>query len=98
MDKEIECLVTGRVQRVMYRDFVQRQAKQLGIKGVVYNNRGKSVTVVAQGTEQILTIFIKLLNQGPLFSKVENVGITWRQPTNTYTNFKIYYRNLFDRI
>ena len=51
MEKRLECQVFGRVQLVMFRDFVTRKARARGIVGTVKNNPDGSVSVVAQGDE-----------------------------------------------
>ena len=35
--KQIECVIIGRVQLVMFRDFARRKARKLGIAGTVEN-------------------------------------------------------------
>jgi len=58
MIKEIECTITGKVQMVMFRDFIQRKARALNISGTVENGEDGSVRVVAQGDEKSLQTFI----------------------------------------
>lgn len=89
--REIHCVVTGRVQRVMYRDFVQRKARGLNLRGYVENKEDGSVVVVAQGSETDLERFIEHLHKGPFAAKVLNVNVTWRQPLEEFEGFKITY-------
>jgi acylphosphatase len=88
---EIECIVTGRVQMVMYRDFTYRKAQALGVVGTVQNQEDGSVKVTAQGTRENLTTLIELLNRGSVFSHVKNVDVTWREPSETFADFSIVY-------
>lgn len=80
--------VSGRVQGVFYRAFVQRNAQDLGITGWTRNEEDGSVSVFACGTEDKLAQLIKALHQGPLAAKVENVLV---EPTEiqTLTDFVI---------
>ncbi len=92
MHAEIECLVVGRVQMVMYRDFAKRKARALGLCGTVENLSDGSVRVVAQGSKEQLEKLITQLKRGPLLAAVEEVQTSWRQPTTTFQNFQILYR------
>jgi acylphosphatase len=88
---EVEFKITGRVQFVLFRDFTNRKANKLGLKGYVKNNKDGSVTVVAQGNLEQLKKLEQKLWQGSLFSKVENIEKFIRSPLNTYSDFKIKY-------
>ena len=57
--KRIECHIEGRVQMVMYRDFAMRKAKLLGLSGTVKNNDDGTVTLVAEGEEEQLGVYIE---------------------------------------
>ena len=89
--EEIRCIVTGRVQLVMYRDFAQRKARSLGIVGTVENLSDGSVEVVAQGTPDQLKQFIERLHEGSVLARVENVAVEWRTPTTHFDDFRIKY-------
>lgn len=89
--KEIECLVRGRVIGVMFRDFVRRQARRLGLTGTVQNLSDGSVRVIARGDESSLRQLVSYLERGSLWSKVEKVEVNWRQPTGEIDSFRITY-------
>lgn len=89
--KRIECVITGRVQLVMFRDFAQRKARKLGIVGTVENLPDGSVKVAAQGSAGNLLEFISCLKKGPLLAKVENVSVAWAEPMDSFEDFKIIY-------
>ncbi len=91
MKKGIECVVTGRVQLVMFRDFVKRNARSLGLVGTVQNLSDGSVEVVAEGDEKNLLKLIGVLYHGSLLSRVDDVKVLWREPTNVFSNFNILY-------
>jgi len=88
---EIECRVNGKVQQVMYRDFVQRKARDLHLVGEVANTPDWSVRVIAQGEEGDLEKLIEYLNKGPFLARVSSVAVTWREPSRTFTDFSIKY-------
>ncbi len=89
--QEIYCLVHGRVQLVMYRDFCTRKARRLGLVGYAKNLPDGTVEVLAQGAKDKLEQFIKKLERGSLLSRVDKVIVQWREPSATYGGFTIYY-------
>lgn len=89
--KEIKCKITGKVQMVMYRDFVQRKARGLGLVGSVENLHDRSVEVLAQGLEDDLYKLTEYLHKGPFVARVLGVDVEWRDPTEKFTGFKIIY-------
>lgn len=91
MKKEIKCNVRGRVQGVMFRDFVKRSAKTLGVFGYVKNLPDGSVEILAQGNEESLNKLIEKLHKGSMFSKVQDVEVNWREPQKEHSDFKITY-------
>ena len=91
MNKRVECVVTGRVQMVMYRDFTARSARKLGIVGTVRNCTDGSVFVVAEGEESALSQFLLLLRKGSVLASVEDVSASWSDATGEYTSFTITY-------
>lgn len=89
--KEIECLVSGRVTGVFFRDFVQQQASKLGLLGTVENLPGRTVRVVAQGDESSLRQLISCLERGSFWSRVDKVEVVWREPAPEFNGFRILY-------
>ena len=87
MEKEIEVVVTGRVQMVMYRDFAQRKAKVLDVVGSVQNFSDGSVHIQAQGEEKNLKEYVQLLEKGPMLSKVKNVEVKEQSKLGKYAIF-----------
>ena len=88
---QIKCCVTGKVQFVMFRDFVLRNARMLNLVGYVKNMKDGSVCIVAQGNKKQLTALTELLLQGPAFAKVQNVTEEWCDPIETFSDFHISY-------
>ena len=91
MQKRLECAVTGRVQLVMFRDFVTRKARARGIVGDVRNNPDGSVSVVAEGEEQKLEELLLLVRRGSVLSRVDDVRVTWGAPLGEFKSFDILY-------
>ena len=86
---ELRSIVTGKVQGVRFRDYVQVSATELGLLGYVRNLPDGTVEVVAQGMPDILKEFVEHLNEGSLLSKVESVSVEWGSATATYIEFSV---------
>lgn len=91
MMKEIECNIKGRVQMVMFRDFVKRKAKKLGLKGMVKNLKDGSVSIIAQGPKGDLEHFLKIIERGSFVSRIDSVKVDWREAREQYRNFEINF-------
>lgn len=87
----INVIVSGRVQMVMYRAHVQGAAHRLGIVGEVENLTDGTVRIHAEGERTRLEELIEELKRGSWLSKVENVAVTWTEPSGRYTEFSIRY-------
>lgn len=88
---QINCIITGRVQLVMFRDFTQRKARKFGIVGTVENLSDGSVKVIAQGVEENLLKLISYLKKGSILAKVENISVEWEEARQLFSDFKIIY-------
>jgi len=66
-------VVTGRVQGVGFRWFVEREAAQAGVTGWVRNREDGSVEVMATGTREQLSSLRAKLQQGPRAARVDEV-------------------------
>ncbi len=76
--------VTGRVQGVGYRYFVQELAQELGLRGYVRNLRDGRVEVLAIGTPETLQLARQGLQKGPMMSRVAEVV---EEPTTLDTRY-----------
>ena len=91
MFEEIEAIVSGRVQGVLYRDFVQARAVELGVVGFVENAADGTVRVVAQGAPDALKKLIGQLHLGSVLSRIANVAVTWRSSPRQFDDFSVRY-------
>ena len=67
-------LITGRVQGVGFRWFVQREAAELGLRGWVKNTDAGAVELVAAGSEAKLAELEEALREGSRGSRVDQVA------------------------
>jgi acylphosphatase len=84
---EIESIVTGKVQGVGFRDYVQSAASELNLFGYVKNQSDGSVQVVAQGEPESLRLFVEYLHEGSSLSQVAGVAVEWRTASQIYDDF-----------
>lgn len=88
---EIYCVVSGKVQNVRYRDYVQVSASELGLTGWVRNLSDGTVAVCAQGLPDNLKEFVEYLHEGSLNAKVEAVSVDWRTAKTAFDDFSIQF-------
>lgn len=67
--------VSGRVQQVGFRFYVQRSAKALGVAGHVCNLADGGVEVYMEGSEGALNELCKLLRVGPKYAVVTKLNV-----------------------
>ncbi len=82
-------LVSGRVQGVGYRNFAQKHASALGIKGYARNLDNGSVEVLAIGTIEALNELAGFLRKGPLWGEVRCVDEQEAPANSNYQTFRI---------
>jgi acylphosphatase len=91
MFSEVHCIVSGKVQQVAYRDFVQHTANEYGVTGWVRNKDDGTVELVAQGIPDDLKECIERFNTGSVLAHVVGVAVDWRTPEKLYDDFVVIY-------
>lgn len=81
-------LVSGIVQGVGFRYFVQRIADKLGINGWVINTFDGNVEIIAEGNIEVLENFIDRIKDGPRGANVSKLEIEDVKPA-FYKSFDI---------
>ena len=88
----VQATAYGHVQRVYFRDFTSRQARELGLTGFARNlPDGKAVEVQAEGERNKMERLIDHLKVGPPRAKVEKVVTDWAEYTGSYDDFSVRY-------
>jgi acylphosphatase len=72
-------LISGRVQGVGYREFVRRNALDLGLSGYAENLDDGRVEVVAEGARDDLELLLVRLRMGPAHAEVGELESIWGQ-------------------
>jgi len=89
MDRTVHVMITGIVQGVGYRAFVERQARALGLCGWVRNLRDGSVEAVFSGTPESVGQILDRCRSGPRLAMVEEVRVTERMPEGEMREFEV---------
>lgn len=87
--KHIKIRITGKVQGVSFRATTKAIADQMGVRGMIRNEKDGSVYMEAEGDDTSLEVFQEWCNEGPDRAKIENVEVTSGELKN-YRNFEIF--------
>ena len=85
----MRAIITGKVQGVRFRDYVQGVAGELGLVGYVRNQSDGSVFVLAQGDPDLLKSLVEYLNEGSSLARVDGVAVEWGTASVTYSDFSL---------
>ncbi len=89
MNSRAHIFVQGYVQGVFFRDHTRRWASSLGLTGWVRNLFDGRVEVLVEGDREKILSLIARLEEGPHFSKVEDVQVNWEEYKGEFDDFKI---------
>jgi len=84
-----EIIARGDVQRVGFRDAVQKIARNLELSGTVQNLEPYDVRIVAEGEEAALKEFVKAINIQDKPIRVQALETRWTAATGEFPYFKI---------
>jgi len=87
--ERLHAVVHGDVQGVGFRYFVQRKARQLGLRGWVRNNDDGTVELVAEGGRDELEQLKRALQEGPRMARVDRVETQWSNGTGNLSAFEL---------
>lgn len=88
MKKHIVIRITGKVQGVSFRYTTKVVADQMGVRGIVKNEKDGSLYLEAEGDDTLLEVFLEWCHEGPDRAKIEHVEVTPGVLKN-YENFEI---------
>jgi len=80
-------LVSGIVQGVGFRYFVQRRANQTGLTGIVRNLPGGDVEIEVEGEKRLIEDLVAQVATGPRSARVDRVDVTWDVPMKNFMRF-----------
>ena len=71
--KTLRVYISGAVQGVFFRKFLEEQANKIGVRGFVRNLEDGRVETFIEGDANDVNKMIELCRQGPKHSKVTNI-------------------------
>lgn len=81
--------VSGRVQGVGFRAYVQSNALQIGVTGWVRNVGYDTVEAVAEGTPAQIERFLVMVKRGPTGSRVDEAHEQREASTGEFASFGV---------
>jgi acylphosphatase len=82
-------VISGRVQGVGFRWFVQEAASREGVTGWVRNLPDGSVEAWVEGEEEAVTRVERAIRSGPRAAHVKHVDVDMEDPTGAHHGFSI---------
>ena len=90
-ERAVQCLVSGRVQGVGFRWFVQQEARRLGVRGDVRNLPDGRVEIRAVGAAEDVGRLLAAVGAGPTGSKPEDVVTRELSSTSSFEGFEVRF-------
>ena len=81
----------GHVQGIGFRYATVHLAAELSVCGFVRNEMDGSVTVVAEGPEDVLLALVCRVRSSQLGYYIMNESISWSCPTGEFKDFSVRY-------
>ncbi len=87
--RHLKLQILGKVQGVYFRAEVKNLAESLGLRGYAQNQEDGSLIVVAEGTNEDLSILKDWCKHGPDLAEVEELKEEWTDEFKDYPDFSI---------
>ena len=85
----VHIFISGKVQGVFFRQFIQEKVQELGLVGWVKNLADGRVEVLIEGDREKIDKILIYLKQGPPLSKVEGIDIGYEKYQGEFKDFSI---------
>ena len=82
-------IARGEVQRVGYRDVVERAARKMKLTGIVENVKPYDVKIICEGNKTSIDSFIKLIDIKEHPIEVEELEVSFEDATGDFDYFEI---------
>ena len=73
--KTIRAYITGQVQGVFFRKFLEEKANELNVRGYCRNMEDGRVEVVAEGRDENVNEMLEVCKKGPAHGEVTDIQI-----------------------
>jgi acylphosphatase len=87
MDKRAKIIVTGRVQKAGYREYVDEKAFDLGLRGHVKNLDDGTVEIICEGQPEKIVRLTEKVNLQRYPIRVDRLETEMSEPTGEFTDF-----------
>lgn len=81
--------LSGFVQGVGFRRYIQKQAQGMAVGGWVRNLPDGKVEMLLQGERQEVEMVIEACRQGPFLAEVDEVEIEWEEVLQEFNDFSV---------
>jgi acylphosphatase/uncharacterized coiled-coil DUF342 family protein len=89
MKKRAEIIISGRVQKAGFRNFIDELAFDMCLTGYVKNLNDGTVQIICEGEEELLREFAIKINIVQYPIRVEHVDVAYTEPIGEYKTFEI---------
>lgn len=89
MEKRVHMIVSGLVQGVGFRMFIEMGARELGLCGWVRNRTDGTVEIDAEGREEALLELFNLAKKGPAHSRVTLIRQEEKRVERNFKDFTV---------
>ena len=73
--KSVRVHISGTVQGVMFRKFIEEQANLIGVRGFVRNLGDGRIEVIMEATDDKVNHMIEICKQGNVHAKIRDVEV-----------------------
>lgn len=73
--KTLRIYISGTVQGVMFRKYIEEKANKIGIRGFVRNMEDGRVEVVAEGVDERVAAMLDICKKGTVHAMVRDVEV-----------------------
>jgi acylphosphatase len=87
-----ELRIYGKVQGVFFRANTQKEAERRNLTGWVMNKTDGTVQAVVEGETEKVEQLVEWAHRGPAAARVEDLDVTWSDPTEEFESFDIRYQ------
>ena len=71
--KTVKIFISGRVQGVFFRGFIEKEAKERKLKGFVRNLDDGRIEIVVEGEDRKVNEMVEKCKEGPRHSEIRSV-------------------------
>jgi len=82
-------IISGIVQGIGYRKWLQEEAQKFHVVGWVKNRNDGAVEAVVSGLEMDVFLMIDQAWHGPPLAKVTDIAISEYSPSETFSTFRV---------